>query len=533
MVESGRQGDVCPIWLGQYCMILSLALDGFKIAPTQVSAYEASHAFQLYSAAQRLLNLGDWQGAPQARCITTAILVTQYCQFSQVPGQVSKFMAWLAGAIRIAQLLGLHKLGDDPETMPLDDPSWPPGKNSVKRQSALRLFGSLLFMDWLSAGARFPSYMLHENQFTTGYLMNVNDADLSPTDWKVEPLPRTMVTDVSFEHMKRLMATQGRKAFDKLITSGGTLSFDEVKELDAGYRRLLEDLPDQFKTEHTALEQQDPKIRWRRHGAQAGVHSRIMRLHRPFLSRGYLPNSPFRHSTDQCVASAKIVISSHHNLIEQSTGAYFLYIHSISASLVLFLDLFHAIDNGCSAQELHKKKEPLIAGYEVFSRNETIPSHRLRGVVQQGARIMSGLFLVATKRRATREAYQNSPPSDPCPPLETFAQVLARISRDLANPDSTTTIVSDPASLDAMTVVDSAPAPPPVEASVDMLYNQFADNFFRDLTTPGAPNPTYNSSDLSFLSNDYNWLSDQPGDFTMPAPSNGLPGLAEQLSFSW
>lgn len=53
-------------------------------------------------------------------------------------GEASRFMTWLAGGIRVAQGLGLHKLGSDPEVMPLDDAAWPPGKNARKRQMALR-----------------------------------------------------------------------------------------------------------------------------------------------------------------------------------------------------------------------------------------------------------------------------------------------------------------------------------------------------------------------------------------------------------
>lgn len=31
----------------------------------------------------------------------------------------------ISAAVRIAQLMKLHKLGNDPNKMPLDDPAWP------------------------------------------------------------------------------------------------------------------------------------------------------------------------------------------------------------------------------------------------------------------------------------------------------------------------------------------------------------------------------------------------------------------------
>lgn len=49
------------------------------------------------------------------------------------------------------QKMGLHQLTEDPENMPPDDPAWPPGKNALKRETALRLWGYLTFFDHLAA----------------------------------------------------------------------------------------------------------------------------------------------------------------------------------------------------------------------------------------------------------------------------------------------------------------------------------------------------------------------------------------------
>ena len=50
---------------------------------------------------------------------------------------------WTSAAIRIGQLLGLHALGDDPNRMPADDPAFPPGASSLKRELAKRLWYAL------------------------------------------------------------------------------------------------------------------------------------------------------------------------------------------------------------------------------------------------------------------------------------------------------------------------------------------------------------------------------------------------------
>ena len=56
----------------------------------------------------------------------------------------------------MAQSMGLHKLGSDPNAMPLlsaDDElssGLPPGKNTLKREMALRMLSTLLFLDYTS-----------------------------------------------------------------------------------------------------------------------------------------------------------------------------------------------------------------------------------------------------------------------------------------------------------------------------------------------------------------------------------------------
>lgn len=48
------------------------------------------------------------------------------------------FFVLLGTSIRLAQTLRLHDLGCDPNTMPPDDPAWPPGPSSLKREMGLR-----------------------------------------------------------------------------------------------------------------------------------------------------------------------------------------------------------------------------------------------------------------------------------------------------------------------------------------------------------------------------------------------------------
>lgn len=70
-----------------------------------------------------------------------------------------RFASWLAQGIRTGHKLGLHLLSTDPEHMPPDDVALPPGKNSLKRETVLKLWGFMSFFDHLGGSGRYRSYV--------------------------------------------------------------------------------------------------------------------------------------------------------------------------------------------------------------------------------------------------------------------------------------------------------------------------------------------------------------------------------------
>jgi hypothetical protein len=127
-----------------------------------------------------------------------------------------------------------------------------------------------------------------------------------------------------------------------------------------------------------------------------------------------------------------------------------MYSHTLSASIVLAADLFHAIDTGASETETESKREVLAMGLEVFSEKiqSKVASKHLRMIIESARRVLtcvsslltasrafrssdfptssfcSGLFLEQEKRRARRAAFSvtGEVPSDEKP----FAEVSPR-----------------------------------------------------------------------------------------------------------
>ncbi|GAA6010723.1 hypothetical protein JCM11491_002915 [Sporobolomyces phaffii] len=416
MTEAGRRDEVDPAWLAVYTLVLALSWnDSSHLSPWMTAnsrpespeelARKERETSAFYAASQKLLLLADPQGRPQVRVMQCVMLTACWTVIAAVDSSDwGRFSNLLALAIRTGHTLQLHRLTDDPESMPADDPAWPPGKNSVKRENALRIWSALTFYDHLAAISRFSTYMIVPDHTTTPMLSNIDSNLLSPTEWKVEPQPDSIATDATLERHKYKLAEISRKTFDMYVTGKKSFNYGAILELDKEYRKILDSMPDTWLHEHKTLEEKDPFLRSRRFGALQSVHNRIVRLHRPFLTRGYVQGSRFAYSTEACIKSAKIVLFCHHNNVGFIIKP--LYSHSLSASIVLAADLFHNIDIGTSSSEIESKKENLALALEIFSEGTArrVRSQHLKLIISQARRILSGLFLEVEKRRARKMA---------------------------------------------------------------------------------------------------------------------------------
>ncbi|GAA5884601.1 hypothetical protein JCM16303_003676, partial [Sporobolomyces ruberrimus] len=469
LCDEGRQAEVDIYWLSLLFMVLCLAVDSthfsrspLALDPTRtanssstpqgsypdqqspLSAYSPSQLEALperwFGIAMRAMRLGEWETIPRIRSVQTIILFTQYLQLSSSSrGQPSQLVVWLSGAIRLAQVLGLHLLGSNPETMPPEDPAFPPGRSSVKREMAKRLWAVLVYQDWLGANSRNRCYAISPVHFDTDDPLNLNDTDLSPSQTTAISAPSTVLTDSTADRVRIATARQVRAVFDRVVLAHDS-SVETIFELDRGFRDILESLPESWTL--TVDEGEPPMAKFQRHFVLEGLHNRIFRLHRPLLSKASR-NPKYKFSADACLKSARAVVVSTHNIREAVLDVPYTFSHCLGASLVLFNDLFQAIDHDLSAPEIDSKIDTLQLALEIFSSKPTSPS--LGAVVQQGQRILAGLFREEERRRTGRAAralmlassggVDEMGTGEDDDETETFAEVLQRIARSL-NTDS-------------------------------------------------------------------------------------------------
>ncbi|KAK4704674.1 hypothetical protein P7C70_g1528, partial [Phenoliferia sp. Uapishka_3] len=442
MLMDDREDLIDPLWVAVLCMVLALSLEGFWSRPggaKDLGLFRGLSEKELqdlpsvwHDASLRALQLGEWGGTPRIRTIQTIILFGQYIQISSSSGQSGRFLGWAASAIRIAQRMGIHRLGTNPEIMPPDDPALPPGKNSHKREMGVRLFNMLVCIDSLLSDATHRSYLLHPSQYNTARPTNLNHSDFSRTEWRtINPFPQAVYTDASFEIAQCNIAAQVRRALDLLVNGTQPFSYNRVLEQDREYKQVFENLPDIFSERSPPLE--SVRLLYQRALLHEGLYARTIRLHRPFLSRGYNPGSQFRFSTEQCVKAARLVIASNFNVLKISTSLWWTYTSTLGSAIVLFMDLFHTIDTDITDPLMKEKKQVLVKASMIFNTQVTSPA--LRAVVEQGRRILAGLFVAEESRRTNHAAHTLVSGSGAPPGVESFAHVLQRVSQEVSAED--------------------------------------------------------------------------------------------------
>lgn len=101
------------------------------------------------AAYDEALAASHWIDRPQVRVIQAILLRACYRQPYSTRQTNSSFYVWLSIAVRNCQLLGLHRLGSNPQTMPKDDAAWPQPACCLKRELAKRIWSFAQTLDWL------------------------------------------------------------------------------------------------------------------------------------------------------------------------------------------------------------------------------------------------------------------------------------------------------------------------------------------------------------------------------------------------
>ncbi|KAG7091752.1 hypothetical protein E1B28_008153 [Marasmius oreades] len=328
-------------FLPVYLMVLCLSF--YLIEPDQYRSLGVASqdtdtlqmAKKMYNAAHACLLLQDYLAHHTLETVQCLILMGVY---QQNTGDSDSQWALLGTAIKMAQNLGMSQL--PPESASQAYPAmW---QSVVKREVARRVWWNLVFSDWSQASTHSGLYSIHPHQTHTSLPANLNDADLIEGK-PVQGKPKNQYTEMTFSLTRFRFINTHRQSIDHMMKPS-LMGWSFIKDTDAELRQLLEQVPMSFEMTNKIgkkLEKGKKSLEilfvmvmgltWR------------MRLHRPFLSRGYT-DCRFEKSKEECISSAKSILNyfkSYPEHFEQLLRWRTVMSYGFAAVVVLFMDLCH------------------------------------------------------------------------------------------------------------------------------------------------------------------------------------------------
>ncbi|KAJ5913662.1 hypothetical protein N7504_002545 [Penicillium tannophilum] len=307
-------------------------------------------AHRFFKAALVCLNLADFTARHSLygiECIATMTIS------AHLLGHSNSHSVKLASAVRIAQSLGMHRLGEE-----IDGPT----TNPVRREIGRRLWTELCIQDWFSIPFS-ESYLIHRRDFNTGKPRNCMD------DIEMTPLPDNVPTPVTYHRFLYDIAALMPQLQDDISVSHTLYAkYEHVIRYDAKMRTLAsKHVPSCLR--NTALEPSWPRyVPWARHCLTISSAHKIIMIHRKFLWSSFT-NPAFTFTRKTCIAAAKTITREQKQLVKEDGPVLWIYhAFSVAASIILCLDLFFQPLPDCDQGENRELAQDMI---EILSQSET------------------------------------------------------------------------------------------------------------------------------------------------------------------
>ncbi|KAL6159479.1 hypothetical protein ACJQWK_06098 [Exserohilum turcicum] len=235
----------------------------------------------------------------------------------------------LASAGRIAQSLGLHRLGPE-------NASAATTKQQLRhREAGRRVFNQLCTQDWFQIPFS-ESYSLNPRFFQTANLLNCNDEDMTPQ-------PLSTPTEASYCNYRYDIAALMPQLLDAM-SSCNTLftKYEKVLQYDEKMRKLATACMPTFLSTNAPVANNWPiYVGWARRSLTICASHKIIMIHRKFLGLSFT-NSAFSFTRRTCIAASKTILKEALSVNdEQGPILWIEQAFSIAAGIILSLDALH------------------------------------------------------------------------------------------------------------------------------------------------------------------------------------------------
>ncbi|KAH8690466.1 hypothetical protein BGW36DRAFT_388813 [Talaromyces proteolyticus] len=233
----------------------------------------------------------------------------------------------LASAVRIAQNLGLHRLGKETDEHMSPD--------LIDREIGRRVWCQLCTQDWFSIPFT-ESYLIHRSCYDTEKPRNCNEIDMTVQS---DDIPTTMSYSRFFFEVATLMP----QVHDALASSNTMYTrYEKVLEYDQRLR-LLATVRLPYYLQNVPIDPAWPcYVPWARRCLAISTSHKVIMIHRKFLGMSFA-NPMFSRTRRTCVAAARTIIKELRG--SSSDGGPVLWIHHafiVAAGIILCLDIIHS-----------------------------------------------------------------------------------------------------------------------------------------------------------------------------------------------
>ncbi|KAF3801922.1 hypothetical protein GCG54_00015144 [Colletotrichum gloeosporioides] len=282
----------------------------------------------------------------------------------------------LAAAVRIAQSLGLHRLGSETT------------RNTIDREIGRRVWCQLCSQDWF--GIPFSeSYLINPLYSTSEPPLNCHDQDLLP-------LPVDTPTITSYcRFLCEVASIIPQLQDDLMVRNTPYTRYEQVLAWDARLRTLVTTERPMFLS-HVPIDPQWPCwIPWARRALAISSGHKIIMIHRSFLSDSFT-NPAFAFTRRTCLAASKTIIKEYKCVAEEDGPT--LWIHqafSVAASVILLLDVLHRDPNDRESAQHKQLAESVV---------EILHYHQNSMIAVRGIKLLGALLAEVSKVGSTSGA---------------------------------------------------------------------------------------------------------------------------------
>ncbi|RYN96597.1 hypothetical protein AA0119_g8178 [Alternaria tenuissima] len=429
-----RHEDLNLQWLG---LLFAIMTGSITCAPSSI------YRSWGFSSEERMVLSQRWYEAT-VTCLEVAGYIETHTIYSvqaiatltiaaHILGKSNGQSILLASAGRIAQSLGLHRLGPE-------NAAGATSKEQLRqREAGRRVFNQLCTQDWFQIPFS-ESYSLNPRFFKTSKPLNCNDEDMVP-------LPLSTPTQASYCNYRYDIAALMPQLLDAM-TGCNTLftKYEQVLRYDEKMRKLATACMPTFLSNNAPVATGWPiYVGWARRSLAICASHKIIMIHRKFIGLSF-SNSAFSFTRRTCIAASKTILKEALSGNDQGPTLWIEQAFSVAAGIILSLDAFHRSAIEREFEEHKKLVEDAISYLRTFEDSK---------IASRGVQLLSGLqrelqdggSVNSRKRQQPAEFGELAPSSSKRARTFNVESFINNVSRDLQVTTPTSSTADVPANV--------------------------------------------------------------------------------------